>query len=146
MAMISIRFEIPGFSSRSWRTSVPESVTPLLNFFTIVSGGSSTPTVPCAVPPVVDIFFVASPRSLLRRVRGRDRVEVDDAEERVAELLGRDVVSARSDVVAEVLRARRLDAGKDAHWSSQYRNFPFCFMATNGSPELLIVMGAGATA
>src|SRR3954451_9410314 len=30
-------------------------------------------------------------------------------------------------------------------WSSQYRNYPFSFMAANGSPELLIVMGAGAT-
>src|SRR3954470_19387632 len=30
-------------------------------------------------------------------------------------------------------------------WSSQYRNYPFSFMATNGSPELLIVMGSGAT-
>src|SRR5205809_2846351 len=30
-------------------------------------------------------------------------------------------------------------------WSSQYRNYPFSFMATNGSPELLIVMAAGAT-
>jgi 3-deoxy-7-phosphoheptulonate synthase len=30
-------------------------------------------------------------------------------------------------------------------WSSQYRNYPFSLMATNGSPELLIVMGSGAT-
>ena len=31
-------------------------------------------------------------------------------------------------------------------WSSQYRNYPFSLMATNGSPELLIVMGGGRDA
>ena len=44
-----------------------------------------------------------------------DRVEVDDAEERVAELLGRGVLAEAAAVVAEVLGAGRLDAGEDPH-------------------------------
>ncbi len=50
-----------------------------------------------------------------RVVLDGDRVEVDDAEERVAELLGRGVLAEAAAVVAEVLRAGRLDAGEDPH-------------------------------
>ena len=53
--MISIRFVIPGLSGAR-RTSEPESVTADLNFFLITSGGSTISTVPCGVPPVVDIL------------------------------------------------------------------------------------------
>jgi len=41
-------------------------------------------------------------------------VEVDDAEEGVATLLCSDVLAKAARVVAEVLLARRLDAGEDA--------------------------------
>src|SRR5581483_8884414 len=46
-----------------------------------------------------------------------DRVQVDDAEERLARVLvlGRDVLAHRADVVAELLRPGGLDAGEDAH-------------------------------
>jgi len=50
-------------------------------------------------------------------VGGRDRVQVDDAEEGVAFVLRADVIPDRADVVAEVLCARRLDARKDPHSS-----------------------------
>ena len=52
--------------SRSCRTSRPESVTADLNFLRITSGGSTISTVPCAVPPVVDILFCGSCRSMIR--------------------------------------------------------------------------------
>ena len=48
-----------------------------------------------------------------RVVLDRERVEVDDAEERVAELLGRGVLAEAAAVVAEVFRAGRLEAGED---------------------------------
>ena len=48
-------------------------------------------------------------------VVGRDRVQVDDAEERVALLLGGGVLAEAADQVAEVFLAGRLDAGEDAH-------------------------------
>ena len=44
-----------------------------------------------------------------------DRVEVDDAEEALAELLRRDVLAESADVVAEMLLSCWLDAGEDAH-------------------------------
>jgi hypothetical protein len=47
-----------------------------------------------------------------------DRVEVDDAEERLAELLRLRVLAEAADVVAEGLVARRLDAGEDLQGSS----------------------------
>jgi hypothetical protein len=50
-------------------------------------------------------------------------VQVDDAEERLALLLGGDVLAEPSAVVAEVLRASGLDAGEDAHGRLQYRNY-----------------------
>ena len=50
-----------------------------------------------------------------RVVLDGDRVEVDDAEERLAVLLGLRVLAEAADVVAEVLVARRLDAGEDPH-------------------------------
>src|SRR5579884_3826306 len=52
-------------------------------------------------------------------VLDRDRVQVDDAEEGVARLLRRDVLAHRADVVADVLGARRLDAGEDARHAPQ---------------------------
>ena len=49
-----------------------------------------------------------------------DRVQVDDAvDRRVAALLAGDVLDDRADVVAEVLAARRLDAGEDPHESGR---------------------------
>ena len=51
---------------------------------------------------------------VVRLYRGRDRVEVDDAEERLALLLGRDVLPVAARVVPERLVARRPDAGEDA--------------------------------
>ena len=63
--MMSIRFVTPGLSSPR-RTSPPESVTALRTFLRIVSGGSSSSSVPCGVPPVVDIFLVGSCRSMIR--------------------------------------------------------------------------------
>ena len=56
---------MPGFSSGAYRTSDPESVTALLIFFATTSGLSAIRTVPCAVPPVVDIFFSGSRRSMI---------------------------------------------------------------------------------
>ena len=50
-----------------------------------------------------------------RVVLDRDRVQVDDAEERLAELLRGRVLAEAAAEVAEVLRARRLDAGEDPH-------------------------------
>ena len=54
---------------------------------------------------------------ILRVVVDRDRVQVDDAEERVALVLGRDVLAHRADVVADVFGTRGLDAGENAHGS-----------------------------
>ena len=51
---------------------------------------------------------------LRRLVVDRDRVQVDDAEERVAGLLRRRVLAEAAAVVAERLAAGRLDAGEDA--------------------------------
>ena len=62
---MSIRLVTPGLSSPR-RTSRPESVTAERNFLRIASGSSSSRTVPCGVPPVVDIFFVGSCRSMMR--------------------------------------------------------------------------------
>ncbi len=50
-----------------------------------------------------------------RVVLHRDRVQVDDAEERLALLLRLRVLAEPADVVAEVLVARRLDAREDPH-------------------------------
>ena len=44
---------MPGFSSGAWRTSVPESVTAVLNLRRISSGGSVMRTTPCGAPRVV---------------------------------------------------------------------------------------------
>ena len=52
---------------------------------------------------------------LLRIVFHAYRVEVDDAEERLALLLRLGVLTEAAHVVAEVLCARRLDPGEDAH-------------------------------
>ena len=48
-------------------------------------------------------------------VRGRDRVQVDDAEDGLALLLGRGVLAVAAAVVAERLVAGRADAGEDPH-------------------------------
>ena len=61
---------------------------------------------------------------LLRLERRRDRVQVDDAEERLALLLRGRVLAEAAAVVAEGLRPRSSDTGKDAHSTSQYRNYP----------------------
>ncbi len=63
--MMSIRFVTPALSGPR-RTSEPESVTALFTFLRITSGGSSRSSVPCGVPPVVDIFFAGSWRSMIR--------------------------------------------------------------------------------
>src|SRR5204863_7628867 len=58
---------------------------------------------------------------LLRVVFDRDRVEVDDAEERVAALLRLGVLAKAAGVVAERLGPWGLDAAEDAHGKA-----PFC--------------------
>ena len=50
-----------------------------------------------------------------------DRVQVDDAIQRLAAILTGDVLADRADVVAQVLGARGLDAGEDAHGEPGYR-------------------------
>ena len=52
-----------------------------------------------------------------RVVADGDRVQVDDAEERLALLLGRRILAEAAAVVAERLFARGSDAGEDAHGS-----------------------------
>ena len=49
-------------------------------------------------------------------LRRREGMEVDDAEERIAEVLRGRVLAKAAAVVAEVLRARRLDAREDPHY------------------------------
>ena len=71
----------------------------------------------------VERAFVQVPRLVL----DGDRVEVDDAEERLAELLRLRVLAETADVVAEVLVACRLDAGEDSH------AVPFARFATERS-------------
>src|SRR5204863_7803474 len=74
-------------------------------------------------------------------------MEVDDAEEGFAFLLRGRVLAEASGVVAEVLLARWLDPAENPHRSRVSIATTFSRpMTTNGSPELLIVMGAGATA
>ena len=54
-------------------------------------------------------------------VGDRDRVQVDDAVDRLAAILPDDVLADRSDVVAEVLAPRRLDAAEDPHRPERMR-------------------------
>ena len=54
-------------------------------------------------------------RSAAGLVRDGQRVQVDDAVDRLAAVLAGDVLHDRADVVAEVLAAGRLDAGEDSH-------------------------------
>ena len=54
-------------------------------------------------------------------VLDRDRVQVDDAEEALAELLRRRVLAEAADQVAEVLVAGGLDAGEHAHRGESFR-------------------------
>src|SRR3954447_17133922 len=56
----------------------------------------------------------SAPAQLLRVVLDRDRVEVDDAEQRLALLLRRRVLAEAAAVVAERRLARRLDAREDS--------------------------------
>src|SRR5581483_8326945 len=84
----------------------------------------------------------------------RDRVQVDDAEERVARLLRLDVLTEAAAVVPERLPARGLDTGEHPELG---RRFGFGRghrapdsayhgrMAVTGAPELLVVMGATAS-
>ena len=64
-------------------------------------------------------------------VLDRDRMQVDDAEERVAALLRRRVLPEPADQVAEVLVPGWLDAGKNSHV------FPFDRFATEGKTRSL---------
>ena len=66
---------------------------------------------------------VVEPLAQLGRVVGdRDRVQVDDAEDRrLAAVLALDVLADRADVVAEVLAAGGLDAGED-DWGAHGRS------------------------
>jgi hypothetical protein len=52
---------------------------------------------------------------ILRILRHGDRVQVDDGVERVHLVLLPDPAADRPDVVPEVLLARRLDSGENAH-------------------------------
>src|SRR5213592_3282899 len=76
-------------------------------------------------------------------MRDRDRVEVDDEEEALASLLCLRVLAEAAAVVADVGVAAWLDAAEDPHWTDKSI---LSSMAVTGSPELLIVMGAHATA
>ena len=59
---------------------------------------------------------------LVRLLRDGDRVQVDDRVERVRPRAARPTQRRMApDVVAEVLLARRLDSGEDAHVASDYR-------------------------
>ena len=58
---------------------------------------------------------------LLRLLGDGDGVEVDDRVERVHLVLLRDPAADGPDVVAEVLLARRLDSGENAHVGPDYR-------------------------
>ena len=100
---------MPGLSAAR-RTSRPESVTAERNFLRITSGSSSSFTVPCGVPPVVDILFagllqVHDPRADLRVDALRDPERL--AEARVEAL--RDV--ARQLEVLALVVADRDDVG-----------------------------------
>ena len=66
-----------------------------------------------------------------RVVLDGDRVQVDDAEERLAELLCLRELAEAADVVAEVLVARRLDAREDPHTA------PFARFATERTRRTL---------
>jgi len=54
------------FVSGSWRISVSESVTAVLNFFRTTSGSSTIRTTPCGAPRVVDMSRSGSWRFLMR--------------------------------------------------------------------------------
>ena len=70
-----MRFVTPGLSSPRRRTGgSSESVTARLNFLRIVSGSSSSRTVPCSLPPVVDILRVGLLQVAHARADGRDAV------------------------------------------------------------------------
>ncbi len=71
-----------------------------------------------------------------RVVRHRDRVQVDDAEDRrLAPVLPLDVLADRADVVAEVLAAGRLDAGEDDGTVSHGTPNLICGPASGSSPS-----------
>ena len=60
-------------------------------------------------------------RSCFRLLRHRDRVQVDDRVERIDLVLLGHPAADGADEVAEVLLARRLDSGEDAHLELDYR-------------------------
>src|SRR5205807_10465527 len=64
---------------------------------------------------------VAALAQLSGVVGNRDRVQVDDAEDRLASLLTLHVLHDRADVIAQMLAPRGLDAGEDAHAYSACR-------------------------
>ncbi len=65
------RFEIPGFSSSSKRTSVPESVTADRIFFADTLGSSSISMMPAGEEADFDIFDMGSWRSRILAVAFR---------------------------------------------------------------------------
>ena len=96
-------------------TSVPESVTARRNLLRMASGSSSTYTVPCSVPPVVDILRVGVLEVAHPRADGRDAVL--GHHERLAEALveaPRDVAH-ELEVLALVLAHRHLVGAVGQH-------------------------------
>ena len=76
----------------------------------------------------IAVGVVEALAKLGRVLRHGDRVQVDDAVDRLAAVLPLDVLADRPDVVAEVLAAGRLDAAEDAPPSAMagadYRGAP----------------------
>ena len=69
------------------------------------------------------------------RTATRDRVQVDDAVDRLAAVLALDVLADRADVVAEVLAAGGLDAAEDAHGGAPARRSSARGWRTTGPPR-----------
>src|SRR5207244_12323458 len=63
--------------------------------------------------------------------------QVDDADERLGLVLGGDVLPNRTDVVAEVLFAGRLDAAEDPHWTDK------SILSSMAVVERLAIVGTG---
>ena len=74
---------------------------------------------------------------ILRVVRHRDRVQVDDADELLALVLRLHPVLNSPDVVAEVLRAGGLDAAENAHWTDK------SILSSMAAVERLAIVGTG---
>ena len=96
-------------------TSLPESVTDERNFLAIVAGSSSTSTVPCSLPPVVDILRSGNCRSMIRAADLGDPDLGDDQRlpEAGVEALGD--VAHQLDVLALILADRDLVGAVGEH-------------------------------